>query len=305
MSNQKLWYTRRGDRIEGPYPPKTIARHVLLERLKSTDEVSPDKVNWLPLYNFPELLPEEPKNLPSHLGVSQAEWNLERKKAAKRWADERITPDRRKENNLGDNDDQRHVVDRRRSDPSEDTLTIQRHHEEYLQLLKHRQDRFFGVAAGAIVIVLVLIVAIVAYKPVNPVKVGMNTSAPECAKSPTALINWSGCDKQGAWLQSVNLASANLSGTQLNKADLSNSNLSYANLTGADLTGANLRRTALVGATLYQANLKFAQLNGADLRFGDLRNASIEGVSFAGALLDNAIWTDGKICGAGSVGECL
>ena len=92
------------------------------------------------------------------------------------------------------------------------------------------------------------------------------------------------CDLTNAKLGNLDLSYADLSSANLSGADLSNSTFYSANLSKADLTGANL-----TGANLYDANLTGANLSKANL---------------ARANLYNAVWTNGKTCRKGSLGEC-
>jgi uncharacterized protein YjbI with pentapeptide repeats len=62
-----------------------------------------------------------------------------------------------------------------------------------------------------------------------------------------------------------------------------------AKLDRLDLRGADLKGARLAYATFREATLYAADLEGADLR---------------GTVFDGAIWTDGSVCQAGSVGEC-
>jgi len=79
--------------------------------------------------------------------------------------------------------------------------------------------------------------------------------------------------------QDCDLTMEDLSGTTLADIDPSN-----ANLFGANLTNANLFKANLSGANLTGANLTGAHLFGANF--------------------SNALWTDGTICGGGSIGKC-
>ncbi|MDF1523792.1 MAG: pentapeptide repeat-containing protein, partial [Trueperaceae bacterium] len=65
------------------------------------------------------------------------------------------------------------------------------------------------------------------------------------------------------------------------------------------------------GADFSGADLRGAHLAGADLRGADLRGANLEGAFAPGdavklddALLGGAVWIDGRVCGAESVGTC-
>lgn len=136
--------------------------------------------------------------------------------------------------------------------------------------------------------------------------------------------NLSGADLTGAIINGAGVAPASLVGTNLSRAvlnelmldgaDLSGANLSQAqaratsfiasdlsgaNLAGLDLRGANLAQARLNGANLSGANLTGSRLVGADLNAANLASANL-----TGALLGGAIWTDGRVCAAASVGTC-
>lgn len=91
----------------------------------------------------------------------------------------------------------------------------------------------------------------------------------------------------------------NLSGKNLSRMNLLGMELTGAKLKGACLTEANLER-----ADLAEADLERADLSGANMRKASLRLANINGAAFDGANLDGAIWTDSRICLAGSIGSC-
>lgn len=98
----------------------------------------------------------------------------------------------------------------------------------------------------------------------------------------------------------ANLQGANLSYAILQLANLQDSNLMLGNLEGAHLHAANLRNSNLMLANLQRVNLVDADLRGANLRGANLGRAIL-----IQANLENATWVDGRICGPGSIGECL
>jgi len=78
---------------------------------------------------------------------------------------------------------------------------------------------------------------------------------------------------------------------------------------GADMRGGNLRGFNLTGANLAGANLSGANLSyvsafEADFRGANLTGASVTGLQLGGADLSEAVWTDGRVCAAGSIGTC-
>ena len=64
------WYVRRGNRVQGPYPPPQIERFLLLGRVLPTDRVSDDGERWCPLSEVPELIPDAVRSIDSEDG-----WN--------------------------------------------------------------------------------------------------------------------------------------------------------------------------------------------------------------------------------------
>lgn len=146
------------------------------------------------------------------------------------------------------------------------------------------------------------------------------TKRPERAleRSARPFIDLSGMDLSGTDLAFINLYRADLRGAKLRNARLTWANLSYANLREADLSGARLNGAEFHGALLSGAKLaaagiggasfRAARLDGADLRGADAGDFEFEGIttrtSFEAARLDGVTWLDGRVCGAGSVGEC-
>jgi hypothetical protein len=53
------WYARRNGTVRGPFTDEHIARYILLGRIRLYDELSRDRVRWQPVWDYPELLPEE------------------------------------------------------------------------------------------------------------------------------------------------------------------------------------------------------------------------------------------------------
>jgi len=90
-----------------------------------------------------------------------------------------------------------------------------------------------------------------------------------------------------------------LSGAKLNNFDMEYADLSSANLSGADLSNSMMGNTNLT-----KANLSGANLSGANLGFANLSGADVSKASLTNVFLDQATWTNGKMCKIGSVGKC-
>ena len=135
----------------------------------------------------------------------------------------------------------------------------------------------------------------------------------------------SGADLGRAIARDASFDSTTLKETSLSGADLTRATLRRAVLGGADLGGASFVRSELDGAVLKSAHLgdvdfEGARLVGADLGeavidkanffAADLRRANLKGarlrrVRFQGCSLIGATWTDGTVCGYGSLGRCI
>ena len=90
-----------------------------------------------------------------------------------------------------------------------------------------------------------------------------------------------------------------LTGANFEKAELDGVNFENANLTGANFKGADIERS-----NFKNANLTNADFEDADLEEANLQGAIIKGTNFKNTELEYAIWVNGKVCGAGSIGAC-
>jgi len=64
-TSQGQWYTRRAGVVRGPFSNDEISRNLILGRLCSNDEVSPDRSRWTSAGHCKSLLPEELQQLSS------------------------------------------------------------------------------------------------------------------------------------------------------------------------------------------------------------------------------------------------
>lgn len=280
MTGRNLWYVRRGDKVAGPFPSQVIANHALLGRLKLSDEVSMDRLVWQTLADVRELMPPELLEVHTEDDPERRQWREERLKAARRWADERTHDERRHE------EEGARPEDRRKPSEDPDVLALPHHHPAPARL--PGKPSYLGVAL-VVIVVLGAGASLFYFNPVNPVKVGVMPARPQCQQAAAPRVNWSGCDKQE---------------TRLRGVDLSASDLTYTNFNHADLSGSRLRHAKLIGSSLGGALLNDVDLANADLSYADLQGASLISVSLEGATLDHAIWTDGRECAAGSIGQC-
>jgi uncharacterized protein YjbI with pentapeptide repeats len=91
-----------------------------------------------------------------------------------------------------------------------------------------------------------------------------------------------------------------LSGKNLVGLQLTGVNMTKCNLKGVDLSFANLER-----ADLGESDLERADLTGTNLKMSNLRLSGMTGTNLERAILDGAVWKDGMVCAAGSIGQCL
>ena len=133
-------------------------------------------------------------------------------------------------------------------------------------------------------------------------------------------VNWRRCSQDGQDLRQADLTGATVRDASFQRADLSGAILTDADARRAKFISAEMQnvvldRANLVRADLTNANLPGASLKDADLTWTKLFAANLSGADFTGArlaetdlhraVLDDAIWIDGKtICAKGSVGQC-
>ena len=119
-----------------------------------------------------------------------------------------------------------------------------------------------------------------------------------------------GLQAPGVDWRNSSLAQMRLDGANLRGGNFTQSILDLSNLKGANLMLANLERAHLHAVNLRDSNLMLANLSGASLLDADLTGANLQGANLQKTILiqaklSGAIWTDGRICAEGSVGECL
>lgn len=289
-----LWYVRREHVTRGPFPEGQVSRDILLGRIRPTDELSHDRETWHPLTELPHLVPEVMRNV-------RTDEDRERLRLARLHEDER----QRERRGTGPVEpliaEQRHG-DRRRPEPEE--MVKHRHLRE--QLLAGAESKYATRIPLGIAVAIILLF--------GGVFVWRQFSAPgvpprNCAAAPLPGVNWTNCALEGALLTGARLDGAVLHSTRLTRANLERAilvgaDLRYADLRRADLRQADARQAAVTGVMLEGALLDGANFSSADLRYANFRSARIRDTNFSGANLSRATWTDGRICGDGSIGEC-
>lgn len=320
MVNKQLWYSRRGKEIRGPFPAKLISRYILLGRILESDELSRDQINWKPVSDIEELIPDEMK---ADLSIPE---NKEKLRLARLREDERQYGDRRQldEKEVSDDIRRRRSGEERRES---ENMVVLRHRQiktKTTQLLTSERESYRNPIIALIAGMLIVVGIAVFYSP------GKKDVINNCNLAPRPEVDWSNCRFEALDLNSVNLKGANLQNTSLIAANLRGANLSdaqmsYVNLLNADVRDANLSNAKLMGAVMRKANFTAAKLNDSDISFAvlqdvDLSNADLSGANlthvilsgavitnanFSGAILDKAIWVDNTACAPGSVGRCV
>lgn len=269
MSNYRLWYVKRGEKVQGPFPEPMICRFVALGRVGKLDVLSLDKELWHPLSALPELAAgvDQLMQTNSNVKLEDEFWREERAKAALRWLDDRKSPDpRSRESGDTPNPNAERRTGKERRAVAE---TVEDHHyrenRSIFESWSREQRQRYGWALVFLLLTMIgSLVGALSMNPVNPIKVDFKVRQATCDVAPAKGVNWSGCNMDGRLL------------------------------IGADLHGAEL-----VGASLRHANLKYADLTQANLTQAVLADADLTGTRFEGA-----VWTDGRICAAGSIGRC-
>ena len=281
------WYVKKEGEITGPFSKHVITNNLKLGRLSAADEISADKVSWT-LVQLAEQVFQSSKLAHNTLSL-----------------------------------DERNGFDRRQSESPEATAEFdlrrqqdRRAPESYTQILrrqlrtelfnKYRESANYSKRPIAALIGVVFFIALLAIT--YPTK--LPTPSANCDNSAAAFVDWSNCRKMYLELTSKNLTGAQLTNSQLFSAKLMNINLegadlSYADLRLSDLSYSYLVDAKLLGANLQNVDLSYADLNNANLSFANLAGAKIGEAQLKGASLANAIWVDGSICSANSIGECL
>ncbi|OGH08126.1 MAG: hypothetical protein A2600_13685, partial [Candidatus Lambdaproteobacteria bacterium RIFOXYD1_FULL_56_27] len=113
--------------------------------------------------------------------------------------------------------------------------------------------------------------------------------------------NFAGANLEGAYLVAVNLGGANFEGARLQGADFS-----YSILGNSNFSNAGLGQAIFYKSDLNNAYFGDADLTGAMLYKSNLKNVKDKAMtSFKGAKLGGAVYVEGQLCKAGSLGSCV
>lgn len=292
-SVSRLWYVRRAGAVRGPYPPGQVSREILLGRIRDGDELSQDRTRWKPLAELPQLHPPVLR----HGETPEGRQHL---LLARLRVDERLH-DRRGAGFAPEGANRRHGD--RRNVESFDVVAQRESVASPGGGAPTEERNLLLPVAVTLIAILMLAMYFFWYQPAP------SGASPNCQAPPKPGINWTGCALSGRNLQGASLGGAQLDNSVLANANLRDANLasadlSYARLDAADVRGANLQSASLKGATLRGTNLTNADLRDSDMTYADLQGANLSSAQLQGARLDRAIWSDGRECATGSVGEC-
>lgn len=281
---QPLWYLRRAGEVVGPFPRPQVEELLRAGEISGEWELSLDEKDWLPLKESGWFPPEE-KIWEAEPDAEQSAWIEERQRARERWRDE------------GGDVPVPHDV--RLDEARRQALGLDHKRTERLIVEERARRPPFLIGLLALLVLGAIGVSVWLGQSEQPIQSSLS-QAVNCAAPPAEGINWSGCDKRGAALAGAMLRNAHLDRVRLEEARLAGAVMEYASANGANLRNADLR-----GAKLTAMDLSGADLSGADLSGANLRYAAINGTRLAGTRLDQAVWSDGRTCAAGSVGACL
>lgn len=291
-STQKKWFTRQGGDVKGPFTLALLKSNWLLGRLSTLDEISEDRRHWQPIRDIPEF---SELNAAKTLAADTDQ--------ARRYLDERDGFDRRTQHVASEEQERQRLEQRRAREPAE--LIIQRQlRSRILAGYRYHRERWLWPTLITILVLLGIFLNAVFYPTTIP------ESSADCQAAAEPGINWENCvfnpmDLHAVDLSDSNLRNSVLRGSRLLNANLTRTDLMYADLSRSDLSYAILNDAKFKGADLRQADLTNSDLKQADLSFADLRGAMVGSANLQGAILNQTIWTDGRICAPESIGDCV
>ena len=290
---QALWYLRHNGRVLGPFPSPQIIELLDAGDVTPEWEISLNEADWLTIGESGQFNAVRAQWLENRQPeTDKLSWREERARARQRWLKE--------SEGLSDAS----VHDPRRDEQTR--MAIQRDHSRTEALLEADKHRRKSLIAPLLAILLLLVVGIGVWwgQREKPIQAGI-ANVPNCAAPAAEGVNWTRCDKHGLQLTGMHARNAKLAGARLDDARLAGADLGYAVLVGASLRNAELSGANLVGADLTGADLAGADLTGADLQYAVLKAANLTGTRLDSAILDKALWSDGRTCAEGSRGQCL
>jgi len=136
-----------------------------------------------------------------------------------------------------------------------------------------------------------------------------NLSGANFANSVLESITFENTPLQGANFSNASISRSQLSAVNLQRACLNNSNFEEVVFTGSDLhqaamNNANFENVQFRSADLSSASLNNSSFSNCDLSGANLNGATLRNSDFDNVRLDGATWTDGRVCGAGSIDTC-
>jgi hypothetical protein len=278
---QSLWYLRHEGKVYGPFPAPQINESLKSGKVTPDWEISLNENDWLTIADS------------AQFDLGTPDRRDERERARQRWQNQ-------------DAADLPPLV----HDPGQDErarLSVSQDHirtEALLQADKGKRPSPWAPAL-ALAILAALGIAVWWGQSDEPIETGIRFNLlADCAAPLADGVNWNACNKRGYAQRQAIARNARMERVQLDDAQLPGADLSYALLRQASLRNADLKGVNLAGADLSAADLAGADLSGADLRYAVLKEANLTGTRLAAAKLDKAVWSDGRGCAEGSLGQC-
>lgn len=292
--SQPLWFLRQhpGDRVIGPFPALQVREFLQNGEITPAWEISLDEVDWLTILESGQFAPAPELPDANQGEMSRQAWREERAQARHRWLQDTADISQAETHDMA-------MERRTRQALAQDQF-------ETDTLVRKQHERRPPVVAGLLAILVVLGATYFIWqgqKGESGIQAEIGLVA-NCASPLAEAVNWNRCDKRGLVAPNASARNTRMERVNLEGANLSGADLSYAAMVMANLRSADLKGLNLSGADLTGADLSGSDLSRADLRFTVLKDARLDGVRLEGAQLGNAIWTDGRQCAEGAVGQC-
>ncbi|MBF0323794.1 MAG: pentapeptide repeat-containing protein [Alphaproteobacteria bacterium] len=135
---------------------------------------------------------------------------------------------------------------------------------------------------------------------------------PSCKLEAEANCNWGnlyrakakGLDLRDAAFLSAILDEGDFEGANFEQALMQLTYMRGGNFKNANFTRAHMHATKMQGANLEGAILDHTNLTSSNMEGANLKGASLKNAMLMNAKLSGATWIDGRVCAAGSIGEC-
>jgi len=268
MNDQnKLWYWKKGGKVNGPFPSGLLQQYIILGRVKPDDLMSQDKQTWQRAATIRDLIPDvvRHKNDPNY---------EERLEAARRWADDR-----------GDSRDSTGDKKKRNT---------------------HLGIKILG-WKGILLVTILVASAIWTAFYFTPEKSFMEVDCKAAPKPGVIYdgCDLQGRNFSNKDLSKASFRNANLNGADLSGAILVESKMQYSDMSLTRLAKTNFKKANLTAVKLSGAIINGTDFRGADLSFANLTKAKARKIRLKKTRLSKTVWFNGQVCAEQSVDKCL